>query len=92
MISIIKCLNNVYKNMRKLGRFGENTLFISQYKENEKDKASVIIICADNKGLDGAEALNEGYLVIRRLLNALKYRIEKDSGLELNFELKRKEI
>lgn len=86
MASNMPLLDKVSIIMHKLGiRFKENNLFVSQGINNTNKEATVLmnLIC-DHKDLD------ECYLQIRRLLNALKYRIDENSPFEFEFNLKRK--
>ena len=68
--------------MRNLSIYGENCLFVSQHVDNDKEHATVLINAVKKDD-------NEAYLAIRRLLNALKYRLQ-DVDLQLDFELTRK--
>jgi hypothetical protein len=87
MASNAPLLDKIARTMEKLGsRFGENAMFISQGVDNPKDKATVIIGLLGDKEDD-----DNNYLQLRRLLYALKYRINKDSRFEFDFNLKRKE-
>ena len=88
MASNMLYYHKIDKNIRKLvQKFEENVLFVSQYRDNEKDKATVMLaIHHDGETIKDEEA----YLGTRRLLEALKYRLEKDTNLRLEFELKRK--
>lgn len=87
MASNAPLLNKVAKCIRRLGnRFKENALFVSQRFDNDVDEATVLLgIVGDKKDKD------EAYLHLRRLLMALKYRVNKDTDFELDFNLKRKE-
>jgi len=87
MASNALLLDKVAKCIRRLGdRFKENALFVSQRFDNDVDKATVIIGMVGNK-----KDSDEAYLHLRRLLMALKYRVNKDTEFELDFNLKRKE-
>lgn len=87
MVSNAPLLDKIARTMKKLGsRFGENTIFISQGVDNPKDEATVIIGLVGDREND-----TNSYLQLRRLLYALKYRINKDGRLEFDFNLKRKE-
>lgn len=76
-------LDAINKNMLKLATFGEDNLFISQFRDHEDNKhASVMVILPNFKDED------EALLRIRRLLLAFKYKLE-EKGIEFDFELKR---
>ena len=77
-------VNSIVKNMERLTRLGEDSLFISQFEGNENNKnANVIAILR-------SEDDQESLLKMRRLLLALKNKLEEKKGVEFNFELKRK--
>lgn len=77
-------VNSIVKNMERLTRLGEDSLFISQFEGNENNKnANVIAILR-------SEDDQESLLKLRRLLLALKNKLEEKKGVEFNFELKRK--
>ena len=82
-------LNGINARMVKLAtRHGENCLFVSQYQENDKKHATMLIyIPANDK--DGSFK-GRDYLELRRLLQAFAYRLSENTDFELEFELKRK--
>ncbi len=81
-----RLLNEVARCMRLLvARSGENCMFVSQYKENEKDEATVLINLVKEDCED-----NNAYLAVRRLLTALAYRLSENTDFELEFNLKKK--
>ena len=87
MASNAPLLEKIAQCMKRLGnRFKENALFVSQNIDNTEKQATVIIGIVGDK-----EDETNSYLQLRRLLNALKYRIETDSDFEFEFNLKRKE-
>lgn len=76
-------LNAINRNMGRLNRYGECNLFISQHVDNEKEIATVIVrIPMKDKGGD--------YLSLRRLLTALKYRLDAQGDFDFEFTLKRR--
>lgn len=75
----------ISRRMATLGaKFGENCMFVSQYKENGEKEATVIVQLVDRD--DGND-----FLALRRLLKALEYRINESTDFELEISLKRKE-
>ena len=86
-------LNSVAKRMAQLNALQENNLFVSQHMDCARDQASVFLAFANNdENYDDDGVLRKGveYLMLRRLLSALEYRVNKDTGLEFHFTLKRK--
>lgn len=77
-------LLKIEKQMSILNRrFGESTLFISQYKENEVGQASIFLNVVGNTD-------EETYLRLRRLLSSIEYRINKDCDFDVKITIKRK--
>ena len=86
-------LDGVARRMVQLNELQENALFVSQHMDCARDQASVFISFANNdENYDEDGVLRKGanYLMLRRLLSALEYRINEDTGLEFHFTLKRK--
>ena len=82
-------LNGINARMVKLAmRHGENCLLVSQYHENPKERASVLIYIPNTE--DDGDLGSRDYLAFRRLLQALAYKVSKETPFELKFELKRK--
>lgn len=78
--------NAIIKRMKILGEmFGENCIFISQYKDGDEKHATVIVQIMDKDAENG-----EDYLALRRMLQAFAYRVNNDTDFELSFKLKRK--
>ncbi len=84
MLSNRRVLDKVARAQGVLSRkHGENNLFISQFKENPRDEATVIIsLTTKEKG--------EAYLAFRRLLTAFAYRVSESTDFDLSFSLKHK--
>ena len=75
----------ISRRMATLGeKFGENCMFVSQYKENGEKEATVIVSLVERDD-------DNDFLALRRLLKALEYRVNEDTDFELEFSLKRKE-
>ena len=83
MSSNKRTLDKVSKSMRKLAKLGENSMFVSQYKENDRDKATAIVCLSK-------EDECSPYLACRRLLQAFQYRLEKETNLRLEFNITQK--
>lgn len=81
---VVTLYDGISRRMATLGKkFGENCMFVSQYKENDEKIATVIVQIVDRD--DGND-----FLAFRRLLKALQYRINESTDFELEFSLKRK--
>lgn len=79
-------LRRVSRNLAKLGRMGENTIFVSQDNNAGMKHASIVIGLQPNY-LDQ----DDNFLKLRRLFKALEYRFNQEKkDYELKIDLKRK--
>lgn len=82
---VVPIYDGISRRMAILGkRFGENCMFVSQYKENGEKQATVLVQLVDRSD-------DNDFLALRRLLKALEYRVNESTDFELEFSLKRKE-
>ena len=82
MISNKRTLNTVANSMKTLASMGENSVFVSQYRGNDKEHATAIMCLTKDE--------ESPYLACRRLLQALQYRLKEDTNLRLEFRITQK--